>query len=504
MPARSSRCFVRPLLTALAVWLPSLPSAAQECRSGPDEPRPKIVGGNTAQLRNWPGQALLRLYSKSAKNALYSCGGTAIGERWVLTAAHCVADINAELKGEFSYGKGKLALGTLEVVLGVADLDAVREDNIFQIDKVIIRDGYKDAAQTGQDIALVHLKRAYNGPVVRLSLNRDTDPQTPPGAQVRVAGFGSMNAMSTANSYRSPDGQEYLAGSRKLMETAVPTVAGSVCKARYQSSKIDDEQLCAGLEEGGKDSCQGDSGGPLVSYDRHGCPFQVGVVSWGVGCAGAHDYGIYTRVSYHADWLTSVAGSLKAVTANDLQQSKEDTVRSELSLQARSQLEEVLAAAQGRVRIGVKSGNRVAVGSEVVLTVQSDVPGRLIVIDMNAAGEVLQILPNKYTAADSVARVAAGTNLTVPGPGYGFTAFQAVEPLGKGQLIALVVPETFPIASLIGDKVHMAKGFEPVQAPTSYLMNLVQQVVVAAGGRSSGDAQMKGWGLGAADYEIVR
>jgi hypothetical protein len=50
----------------------------------------------------------------------------------------------------------------------------------------------------------------------------------------------------------------------------------------------------------------------------------------------------------------------------------------------------------------------------------------------------------------------------------------------------------------------MAKGFAPVNTPTNYLMNLVQQVTSAVRGRSSGDPQMKDWGLGVAEYEIVK
>jgi cysteine-rich repeat protein len=55
-----------------------------------------------------------------------------------------------------------------------------------------------------------------------------------------------------------------------------------------------------------KDSCQGDSGGPIVfrNGDDH---YQVGVVSWGNGCARAGYAGVYSRVSSAFDWIKQEA-----------------------------------------------------------------------------------------------------------------------------------------------------------------------------------------------------
>lgn len=491
MSALSSRRVALQLLVATAVSCSSSPSFAQECRDGI---RARIVGGDQAQLNHWPGQAVIRI--RNASSMYYTCGGSAISDRWVMTAAHCAAEIKAD---------GTARDGTLEIVLGVEDLDKVRKENVFAVDKIIIREGYihMQPEISGQDIALIHLKRPYGGPIARLSLESGTDPQTPPGAQVRVAGFGLLKSTGTTTKHRQRDGQEYYAGSNQLLETAVPTVAVEQCKAQYRNNKIDEAELCAGLDEGGHDSCRGDSGGPLVAYDRKGCPFQVGVVSWGEGCAGPKNYGVYTRVSYHAAWIKSFVGSLKAVARADLDAAPVAMVSRTLTNGARSQLENLLSGVKGRVQISVRGGNRVSLGNEVVLTVRSDVAGRLIVVDLNAAGEVVQLFPNKFTATPESARVATGAELTIPGPGYGFTGFKAVEPAGKGQLLALVVPESFPVESLVDDT-HKARGFEAVNTPTSYVMNLVQNVKVAIGDQARANTQITNWGLGVADYEIVK
>lgn len=61
--------------------------------------------------------------------------------------------------------------------------------------------------------------------------------------------------------------------------------------------------ICAGFENGGRDSCFGDSGGPLVINGM-----LVGVVSWGIECASPFYPGVYARVSYARKWIQQVTG----------------------------------------------------------------------------------------------------------------------------------------------------------------------------------------------------
>jgi hypothetical protein len=62
---------------------------------------------------------------------------------------------------------------------------------------------------------------------------------------------------------------------------------------------IDQTMICAGFPQGGTDSCQGDSGGPFFNGNT-----QIGVVSWGYGCAAAGYPGVYARVSNYQGWIT--------------------------------------------------------------------------------------------------------------------------------------------------------------------------------------------------------
>merc|ERR1711911_361384 len=63
-----------------------------------------------------------------------------------------------------------------------------------------------------------------------------------------------------------------------LQKVTVPVVSDKHCRDSYGASSITDSMICAGLDQGGKDSCQGDSGGPFMCATS--CP------EW---CPGAMD-----------------------------------------------------------------------------------------------------------------------------------------------------------------------------------------------------------------------
>ena len=78
--------------------------------------------------------------------------------------------------------------------------------------------------------------------------------------------------------------------------------------------------ICAKNDTTGSDACEGDSGGPLAVLGQDGSYSQIGVVSWGKGCARQGYPGVYTRLTALLPWLaetmkTSKQGRSKSVAS---------------------------------------------------------------------------------------------------------------------------------------------------------------------------------------------
>ena len=234
--------------------------------------QPRIVGGQVAEQDEFPWIVSLQ--------GPWSCGASLIGPEWILTAAHCVVDDDGNV------------LPAEDIQLAVGQLYLSEVSTYYAAEQVIVHPGY-DSWTMENDIALIRLAQALPESAPTLSLNDDS--QVPvPGTDAVVAGWGTLSSGGG-----SPD---------RLHKVTVPIV--SLEKAndpKAYGGSILPNMLAAGFTEGGKDSCQGDSGGPLV-IDINGQMIQVGVVSWGKGCADPYAYGIYTRVSSYTDWIEGLTG----------------------------------------------------------------------------------------------------------------------------------------------------------------------------------------------------
>ncbi|KAG5276903.1 hypothetical protein AALO_G00111090 [Alosa alosa] len=229
------------------------------------KPRSSIVGGEDAAPGQWPWMVYLQ--STNGMKS-YTCGGSLINTRWVLTAAHCVNSKNYHLK---------------PVVVGRLNLrDPIHWQ--YSVHRVLIHPGYHDNGDVlYNDIALVQLKKS----VVTSKL---VEPVALPTCQ----DFFNTSSECWVTGWGKVAENKPLGGRKTLQQVNLPLLDKDTCKKAYPSTN-DEQHLCAGYMQGGKDSCKGDSGGPLVC--KSGKKFvQVGVVSFGRGCARRDYPGVYTRV----------------------------------------------------------------------------------------------------------------------------------------------------------------------------------------------------------------
>jgi len=102
----------------------------------------------------------------------------------------------------------------------------------------------------------------------------------------------------------------------ELQEVVVKIISTEHCRRPdwygLARTKVDTKtMICAGYEQGGRDSCHGDSGGPLACRGDNGRYKLIGVVSWGArNCGSAKKPGVYAKTAAVLDWIkTYVKGA---------------------------------------------------------------------------------------------------------------------------------------------------------------------------------------------------
>ncbi|XP_069044063.1 serine protease 27-like [Lepisosteus oculatus] len=269
-----------PAATALLLTVGLWTCDAQVCGNPPLGNR--IVGGQNAQEGAWPWQVDIQ------DNAKHICGGSLISDTWVLSAAHCFPKPSSV--GSYTLYLGRYKLGALN-----------RYEQSRLITQVIVDPRYTEAI-LGYDIALVQMASAvtYTDYILPICL---PDPAVVflEGMNCYVTGWGNI-------------GQDLsLPNPGTLQEVVVPLISSSTCNDMYQTptaafpttTQILSDMICAGFQQGGKDSCQGDSGGPLVCAMVNHTWVQAGIVSFGDGCASPNRPGVYTKVTSYSSWVQS-------------------------------------------------------------------------------------------------------------------------------------------------------------------------------------------------------
>ncbi|MBX3227293.1 MAG: serine protease [Labilithrix sp.] len=263
-----------PSLAAIAsLALAGCASADGEAPSTSAQP---VVGGLEAPRGAWPGTVGLYI------NGRQNCGGALITNEWVITAGHCVNTY---------YANG----GVDRIVLG-RHVASSTEGEERLVDRAYRHDSFSWMTLDA-DVGLLHLAEPSTMPTAKL-LTPELVARVVDGAAVTVVGWGSTTEGGDPSDV--------------LRQATMPILPNEQCRQYPHYGNINQDQICAGYVTGGHDACQGDSGGPLfMTID--GAPVQVGVISWGIGCARPNRPGIYTRLGSYLDWIwTTTRGAAGA------------------------------------------------------------------------------------------------------------------------------------------------------------------------------------------------
>jgi secreted trypsin-like serine protease len=231
-----------------------------------------IVGGKQANPADW------KFFTQLVNDpgTLPFCGASYIGNGYVLTAAHCVRNKRAQ----------SIAVKVGSTVRGGSDGQRV---NVAQI---ISHPQYNRTTHS-HDLALLKLETIPQGAAVVNLAQGSLSQYASEGGILTVAGLGRLNEYSHAKP-------------TYLQEVDVPLVSDAVCQtAGGPYNNVGADNFCAGFDQGQYDSCSGDSGGPIV-VNLGGQTTQLGIVSWGVGCARVGNYGVYADIAASRAWINSV------------------------------------------------------------------------------------------------------------------------------------------------------------------------------------------------------
>jgi secreted trypsin-like serine protease len=281
---------------------------------------PRIIGGTTASISQFPWQVALVYDSRFAAQLgnphnRELCGGSVITASIVITAAHCAYDTDPDcgpnaLQGKPAVctilidpggdGTKKLDANDVNVVLGQTTLSTATESEVLPQAGAVSYQANFNINTFRNDVGYVVLQSPTAQSAIDIA-GSDEASLWDAGSFEDISGWGSTSETSgTVDTLR--------AGS-------VPVVDDATCGSStdYGNDFDPATMVCAGYVNGGVDTCYGDSGGPLEAPLEGGGYRLVGLTGWGEGCAEPNKPGVYTRVAEPAlrDAIVAKAASLE-------------------------------------------------------------------------------------------------------------------------------------------------------------------------------------------------
>jgi len=228
-------------------------------------PTARIVNGQEAVVSQFPWQVSMK------QNGYHFCGGSLIGSKYVLTAAHCHT--------------------TNKVFASMGIVDLTAEDAYKREAVAFVKHPSYSSQTLDWDFAVLTLKSDAPKNVDRVQVIEMAEAET----------NKQYTGMATTSGWGYTYGFDHVTPNQ-LYYTTLPLVSQSTCNSIWgHAVTITDRIQCAG-GDGQSTICAGDSGGPLV-IQENGKNVLIGVTSWSESNCSTLYPGGWAKVAAGRDWI---------------------------------------------------------------------------------------------------------------------------------------------------------------------------------------------------------
>jgi trypsin len=278
-------------LSLAALFLLSAPVASTRAEGvRPGGANASIIGGQPASIASFPWLAYIDF--SNGRGGGFACTGAVVSPRLVLTAGHCVENLESG---------GIYPAAGYTVLTGATNLSEAGPANASAVARVLVNPGFKPSRVRG-DAGLLQLAAPISAPAIPLA-DPAGGPPIEAGTTILIAGWG----LTTPAGRRGPD--SLYAG-----EAVVQSASVCAAKSRFFYPYFSPASQFCTLDSPSSPSrtCHGDSGGPAIARREDGSLVEIGITSLGEESCRARNPSVFTRVDRVSDWVKQWIAALES------------------------------------------------------------------------------------------------------------------------------------------------------------------------------------------------